>query len=61
MTSDQRDALYKKANDLYFEARTNSQITFAELDRSLATVNLCQLCSIERKTGKVGRPRKQDF
>lgn len=61
LTSDQRDALYKKANDLYFEARTNSQITFAELDRSLATVNLCQLCSIERKTGKVGRPRKQDF
>ena len=58
LTSEQRDVLYAKAEDLHHEARLNPEITFEAFDASLATDHLCQLCNITRTLKKVGRPRK---
>jgi hypothetical protein len=58
LTSEQRDILYAKAEDLHYEARTNPEITFEDFDTSLATEHLCQLCNIIRTAGKAGRPKK---
>ena len=59
LTSAQRDRLYALAVDLHFDARQDPNISFAEFDDSLATDNLCLLCGIERKSRKVGRPKKR--
>ena len=58
LTSEQRDVLYSKAEDLHHEARLNPGITFEAFDASLATDHLCQLCNITRTVKKAGRPRK---
>ena len=58
LTSEQRDVLYSKAEDLHHEARLNPEITFEAFDRSLATDHLCQLFNITRTVKKAGRPRK---
>ena len=58
LTSEQRDVLYSKAEDLHHEARLNPEITFEAFDRSLATDHLCQLCNITRTVKKAGRPKK---
>lgn len=60
LTSEQRDILYAKAEDLHYEARTSPEITFEVFDTSLATENLCQLCNTTRTAGKAGRPKKNN-
>ena len=59
LTSGERDILYTKAEELYFDARKNPNIRNEDFDKSLATKNLCQLCGIDRKSGRVGRPKKK--
>jgi len=58
LSDKQRQILYHKAEELHFDARLNPNISNAEFEKSLETKNLCKLCSVERKSGKVGRPRK---
>ena len=58
LTSEQRDVLYAKAEDLHHEARMNPEITFEAFDRSLATDHLCHLCNITRTVKRAGRPKK---
>lgn len=60
LTSEARDRLYAMAVDMHFDARQDPNISFEEFDASLATEKLCSLCGIERKSGKVGRPKKQE-
>ena len=60
LTSEQRDVLYAKAEDLHHEARLNPEITFEAFDRSLATDHLCHLCNITRTVKKTGRPKKNN-
>ena len=59
LTSEQRDRLYALAVDLHFDARQDPNISFEAFEESLATENLCLLCGIERKSRKVGRPKKK--
>lgn len=59
LTSGERDILYIKAEELYFDARKNPNIRNEDFEKTLATKNLCQLCGIERKSGRVGRPKKK--
>ncbi len=60
LTSEERDRLYAMAVDLHFDARQDPNISFEAFEKSLATEKLCTLCGIERKSGKVGRPKKQE-
>lgn len=59
LTAQQREKLYEAAVNLQFDARRNPEISFEEFDAMLSTANLCKLCGIERKSGKVGRPRRE--
>ena len=58
LTSEQREKLYETAVNLQFDARRNPEVSFEEFDTMLSTANLCALCCIERKAGKVGRPKR---
>ncbi len=60
LTSEERDRMYTMAVDMHFDARQDPQISFETFEKSLATEKLCTLCGIERKSGKVGRPKKQE-
>lgn len=60
LTSEERDRLYAMAVDMHFDARQDPNISFETFEKSLATEKLCTLCGIERKSGKVGRPKKQE-
>lgn len=59
LTSEERDILYTKAEELYFDARKNPNVRNEDFEKFLATKNLCKLCGIERKSGRVGRPKKK--
>ena len=59
LTSGERDILYTKAEELYFDARKNPNVRNEDFENSLETKNLCQLCGVERKSGRVGRPKKK--
>ena len=59
LTPEQREKLYETAVNLQFDARRNPEVSFEEFDTMLSTANLCRLCGIERKAGKVGRPKKE--
>ena len=59
LTAEEREILYEKAIELHFDARQTPEISFEAFEKSLATENLCVLCGIQRKSNKVGRPKKR--
>lgn len=52
-----RDKLYAKAKELYFEATTGSGVSNDDFEAQLASKNLYALCGVVRKTKPRGRPK----
>ena len=58
ISDEERTRLKSKAQDLYFEAMTHSEITSEELEETLSSQKLYANCNVERMTAPRGRPKK---
>lgn len=59
ISSEDKKALLKKADDYVFDATINPNISYETLEKQLSTANLCRECNVERKANPVGKPKKK--
>lgn len=58
ISEEERDRIYRMAEDMFHRARVRPGMSNKKFEKSLASKNLYLLCSVERRTGKRGRPKE---
>ena len=59
ITHKEKDKLYRTAQDLYYDATTQSGTTNDEFEAQLASKNLYPMCDVVRRTKPRGRPKAE--
>lgn len=59
ISSEDKKALLKKADDYVFDATINPNISVEILEKQLSTANLCKECNVKRKANPVGKPKNK--